>query len=143
MSPVFIITISSSIIVEDVTAKTPEQFFFFLQIYLFYLFLAALGLCCCALAFSGCGERGLLFLAVRGFLIVVASLAEHGLRQLWHLGSVVVANGLQSTGSLAVAHGLSCSAACGIFRGSNRVPYTGRRILNHCDTREAPEKFLM
>ena len=49
-------------------------------IYLIYLFLAALGLRCCARAFSSCGERGLLFVAVCGFLIVVASLvAEHGL----------------------------------------------------------------
>ena len=31
---------------------------------LIYLFLAALGLCCCAWAFSSCGERGLLFVAV-------------------------------------------------------------------------------
>ena len=45
-----------------------------------YLFLAALGLCCCMWAFSSCGEQGLLFIAVRGLLIVVASLAaEHGL----------------------------------------------------------------
>ena len=45
-----------------------------------YLFLAALGLHCCARAFSSCGERGLLFVVVRGFLTAVASLvAEHGL----------------------------------------------------------------
>ena len=45
-----------------------------------YLFLAALGLRCCTQAFSSCGERGLLFVAVRGLLIVLASLvAEHGL----------------------------------------------------------------
>ena len=45
-----------------------------------YLFLAALGLCCCAQAFSSCGERGLLFVAVRGLLAAVASLAaEHRL----------------------------------------------------------------
>ena len=45
-----------------------------------YLFIAALGLCCCTWAFSSCGEQGLLFVAVRGLLIVVASLvAEHGL----------------------------------------------------------------
>ena len=58
---------------------------FILKIYLFiYLFLAALGLRCCTRAFSSCGERGLLFLAVRGILIAVASLvAEHG---LWALG---------------------------------------------------------
>ena len=47
----------------------------FFLIILFYLFLAALGLGCCMWAF---GERGLLFVAVRGLLIVVASLvAEH------------------------------------------------------------------
>ena len=47
---------------------------------LIYLFLAALGLRCRAWAFSSCGERGLLFVAVRGLLIAVASLvAEHGL----------------------------------------------------------------
>ena len=59
--------------------------FFFLLIYLFLfcfnLFLAALGLCCCMWAFSSCGERELLFLAVRELLIVVASpVAEHGLQ---------------------------------------------------------------
>ena len=55
-------------------------FFFNKFIYFIYLFLAALGLCCCARAFSSCGERGLLFVAVRRLLIAVASLvAEHGL----------------------------------------------------------------
>ena len=44
-----------------------------------YLFMAALGLRCCAQAFSSCGERGLLFIAVRGLLVAVASLVEHGL----------------------------------------------------------------
>ena len=45
-----------------------------------YLFLAALGLRCYARAFSSCGEQGLLFVAVRGLLIAVASLvAEDGL----------------------------------------------------------------
>ena len=52
------------------------QYYFLILI----LFLAALGLHCCAQAFSSCGERGLLFVAVRGLLTVVASLvAEHGL----------------------------------------------------------------
>ena len=57
--------------------------FLFFKIDLFYLFiylLAALGFCCCAWAFSSCGEWGLLFVAVHGLLIVVASLvAEHRL----------------------------------------------------------------
>ena len=49
-------------------------------IYFIYLFLAALGLRCCARAFSSCGERGLLFVAVHGLLLAVAFLvAEHGL----------------------------------------------------------------
>ena len=53
--------------------------FFFFLIFKIYLFLAALGLCCCARAFSSCSERGLLFIAVRELLIAVASLvAEHG-----------------------------------------------------------------
>ena len=45
-----------------------------------YLFMAALGLCCYALAFSSCGEWGLLVVVVCGLLIAVASpVAEHGL----------------------------------------------------------------
>ena len=59
-----------------------DLFFFFNKfIYFTYLsFLAALGLCCCARAFSSGGELGLLFVAVRGLLIAVASLvAENGL----------------------------------------------------------------
>ena len=45
-----------------------------------YLFLAALGLRCCMRAFSRCGEQGLLFVAMCGLLIAVASpVVEHGL----------------------------------------------------------------
>ena len=58
----------------------PHLFFKNKFIYFNYLFLAALGLHCCTWAFSSCGEQGLLFVAVHGLLIVVASLvAEHGL----------------------------------------------------------------
>ena len=55
--------------------------FFFFNLFIFiYIFLAALGLRCCAQAFSSCGKQGLLFVAVRRLLIVVASLVvEHGL----------------------------------------------------------------
>ena len=98
---------------EDVEKLEPLSIFFLNFIYI----QAALGLCCCALAFSSCGERGLLFVVVRGLLIAVASLVEHGLQarglqQMWCAGSVVW------------AHGLSCSAACGIFpdQGSNPCP---------------------
>ena len=40
-----------------------------------YLFLAALGLLCCTLAFSSCREQGLLFVATAVASLVV----EHGL----------------------------------------------------------------
>ena len=53
---------------------------FFIFFKFIYLFMAALGFRCCMRAFSSCGERGLLFVAVHGLLIVVASLvAEHRL----------------------------------------------------------------
>ena len=49
-------------------------------IYFFIYFLAVLGLRCCARTFSSCSEWGLLFVVVRGLLIVVASLVvEHRL----------------------------------------------------------------
>ena len=63
---------------EDLSRGTVSELSFFFNF--IYLFLAALGLCCCARAFSSCSERGLLSGAVRGLLIAVASLvAEHGL----------------------------------------------------------------
>ena len=83
-------------------------FFIYIYIYIYiyilklinfiYLFLATLGLCCCARASSSCGEQGLLFVVVRGLLVAVAS--------------------------LVVEHGLSCSVACGIFpeKSSNPRP---------------------
>ena len=71
--------------------KVKYQILFLLFIYLFiYLFMAVLGLCFCARAFSSCGERGPLFIAVRGPLTVAASLvAEHRLqtRRLSSCGS--------------------------------------------------------
>ena len=60
-------------------------------VYLFiYLFMAVLGLCFCVRAFSICGKRGPLFIAVRGPLTLAASLvAEHRLqtRRLSSCGS--------------------------------------------------------
>ena len=55
-----------------------RKFFFYKFI---YLFLAVLGLRFCARAFSSCGERGPLFIAVRGPLTIAASLvAGHRLQ---------------------------------------------------------------
>ena len=95
--------------------------------------MAALGLSCCTWALSSCCEQGLLFVAVHGLLIAVACYST------WALGawaSVVVA--------VVAAHGLSCSVACGILsdQGSNGDPCIGKRILNHCTTREALEGIL-
>ena len=65
---------------------------FFLNIILFiYLFRAALGPHCLAQAFSICGERGLLFIAVHGLLTAVASLVVedgHSAHSLQYLCSV-------------------------------------------------------
>ena len=108
------------------------------------LFSVALHLHCCKQAFSSCGKLGLLFVAVHGLLIAVASLvAEHrlslhglhqlrhagstaqGLQQLWHSSSVVRAQKpLELVGSEVVAHRLSCSMSCGILldQGFNPCP---------------------
>ena len=115
--------------------------------YYFFLFLAALGLRCCARAFCGYGERGLLFVAVRGLLIVVASLVgSTGSRcagfsscgmwpqQLSLTGSRVQTQQLWCTGLVTPQHVGSSQA-----RAQTRVPCIGRRILNHCATREASD----
>ena len=57
-----------------------QRYLFFMYVCM-YLFLAVLGLSLCTRAFSGCGKRGPLFIAVRGPLTIAASLvAEHRLR---------------------------------------------------------------
>ena len=71
-------TISRSIHVASNGIFSLKIFFFFL--FFIYLFLAVSGLRCYTWAFSSCGEQGLLFVAVYGLLVVVASLvAEHRL----------------------------------------------------------------
>ena len=55
-------------------------FFLINVLFCLFFFLAALGFLCCVRTFSSCGEQGLLFVAVRGLLVAVASLvAEHWL----------------------------------------------------------------
>ena len=116
-----------------------------------YLFLIALGLCCCAWAFSTCGQqRQLSSCGTRGFSLRRLLLWSTGSRPMgfsrcsmqasvvavsWLSGlgaSVVVGHGLRSCGSLALecassvatAHRLSCSVASGILldQGSNLCP---------------------
>ena len=93
-------------------------FFFFLNIYFLpclqinlfiYLFLAALGLCCCAQAFSSCGELGA--------TLRCGARASHcggfsccGAGSLGARASVVVARGLSGCGSRALERRLS---SCG------------------------------
>ena len=64
--------------------------------------MAVLGLHFCARAFSSCGKRGPLFIAVRGPLLLRST-------------------GSRRAGSVIVAYGPSHSVACGIFpdQGSN------------------------
>ena len=45
--------------IEKTLSLDPNFFCFNKFIYFIYLFLAALGLCCCVQAFSSCGEREL------------------------------------------------------------------------------------
>ena len=77
---------------------TTYLFFFFINLFiLFILFLAALGLRCCAQAFSSCSERGLLFVVLHRLLIAVASLvAEH--RLIIAVASLVAEHRLQAHG---------------------------------------------
>ena len=53
---------------------------YFIVFFFLYKVILFLGFCCCAQAFSSCGEQELLFIAVCGLLIAVASLVvEHRL----------------------------------------------------------------
>ena len=66
------------IFLKNILFSMPFYLFIYLFlkfIYFIYLFLAVLGPRCCVLAFSSCSEQGLLFVAVRGLLILVVSLA--------------------------------------------------------------------
>ena len=50
----------------------------------FFLFLSAVGPCCCTWAFYSSHEQELLFFGVKGLLLVVASLvAVRGLQGAW------------------------------------------------------------
>ena len=104
----------------------------FLLFTCYFLYLAALGLCRLAWAFSNCREQGLLLTVVLRHLIAVACLVTELRLEALGLQS------LQHTGSVAVVHGLSCPMACGIFldQGSNPCPLHCRQILIHWATRE-------
>ena len=95
--------------------------------YLFiYLFMAVLGLRFCMRAFSSCGKRGPLFIAVRWPLTIAASLVAGHRLQTCRLSN--------------------CGSRAQLLRGMWDLPRPGLepvspalagRFLNHCATREA------
>ena len=101
-------------------------FFFNLLIIIFYLFLAVLVFVSVRGLSPVAGERGPLFIAVRGPLTVAASLCcgaqapDAQAQQLW------------LTGPVAPRHAGSSQT-----RARTRVPCIGRQTRNHCATREA------
>ena len=102
-----------------------------------YVCMALLGPRFCARAFSSCGKRGPLFIAVRGPLFIAvrgpltiaasrcrAQAPDAQAQQLW------------LTGRVAPRHVGSSQT-----RARTRVPCIGRQTLNHCATREAPHSY--
>ena len=103
----------------------------------FYLFSVVLGLHCCAPAFSGCSEQGLLFVAGFGLLIGVAALVEH---RLWSMRAQQLLHwGFSSHGALAqLLRGMWNL----LDRDQTSLPCVGRWILISCATREVLDRFL-
>ena len=92
--------------------------------------MAVLGFRFCARAFSSCGKRGPLFIAVRGphcrgLSCCGAQAPDAQAQQLWLTG-------------LAAPRHVGSSQT----RARTRVPCIGRQILNHCTTREALNTFF-
>ena len=92
--------------------------------------MAVLGLHFCARAFSSCGKRGPLFIAVCGSLTIAAS--RCGAQAPDAQAPDAQAQQLWLTGPIAPWHVGSSQT-----RARTRVPCIGRQILNHCATREA------
>ena len=99
-------------------------------IYFIYLFLAALGLRCCARAFSSCCAWAS---HCGGFSCCGERALGTRAQQLWLAGSRMQAQQLWRTGLVALRHVGSSRT-----RARTCVPCIGRWILNHCATREAP-----
>ena len=94
--------------------------------------MAVVGLRFCARAFSSCGKREPLFIAVRGPLTIAASLAAEHRLQTRRLSNC----------------GLQAQSLCGTWdlprpEPEPMAPCIGWQILNHCTTREAPVQNLL
>ena len=103
----------------------------FLSFYLFIcliLFLFALGLWCCAWAFSPCSECGLLFVEARKLLFMVASLVK----ALGLAGFSLAAHRLTSCGQYLWFTGLVAlrDGESSLTRYQTRVPCIGRQFLS-------------
>ena len=110
-------------------SKARQPHFQFVSTFTFFVFFGLhLVFAAVRRLFSSCGKQGLLFLAVRRLLIIVASLvAEHSLQgvrhqQLWQMG-LVASRHMESSWPKDRTH-VSC---------------IGRRILKHWTAREISE----
>ena len=142
-----IITVKTAVIRDDINSeRTP-----FLKIYFIYFIFGCVG--------SSLLCAGFLWLWRAGATLRCGVQVSHcsgfsccGARALGAWASVVVAHGLSSCGTRALERRLSSCGAraqllCGMWdvgssraRARTHVPCIGRRILNHCATREAPRK---
>ena len=89
--------------------------------------MTVLALRCCALAFSSCGKRGLLLVAIYGLLLAVLLL-------LRSMDSRAQAQSLWHTGFIAPRHVGSSHT-----RDRTCVLSISRQSLNHWTTREIPQ----
>ena len=97
-----------------------------------YLFVALLGLHCCAQAFSGCGEQSLLS-NCDAWPSYCSGFSCCGAQALQHAGF----SSCGAWGSAAPQHGESSQT-----RGT-RVPCISRQIVNHWTTREVQNMCLL
>ena len=97
---------------------TIHLFSFFINLFI-YLFMAVLSLRCCAWAFSGCGEQGLLFVAVWQLLL----LRSTGSRRAGFSSCGSWAQQLWLAGSRAQAQ--QCGARAQLLRGMWDLPGPG------------------
>ena len=117
------------------------------KILFMFLFWAVLGLCCCTEFSRVAASRGYSPAVMSGLLIAVASLvAEHGLQGA--SASAAAAHGLSNCSSQTLEHRFnSCGAGAQSLHcrwnlpgpGIKPVFNTGRQILYHWATKEAPE----
>ena len=78
-------------------------FGFFINLFIYLFIFGCVGSSVRARAFSSCGERGLLFVAVRWLLLLRSMGSRHtGFSSCGSRASVVVAHGLSSCGSGAL-----------------------------------------